>query len=232
MAPAAMMAPCPGIRRGLEDMVPTVPGLVSEMVVPWKSAGVSLPVRARATRSSKAVRYSWKLRAPAFLMLGTIRTAGAVFARDIHGDAQIDLGPHDAVGLAVFFGVGVVEAGKLFECLHHGPADEVGVGDFALADQGAVLVDDAAVLVHHLDGDGALRGGQGNGDAGGHVLGDFAGDAAQGLKLFARQRLRRGGGVALGRCGRGSRRREAVGLLKNVLPAFVHGGAVVQILLI
>ena len=28
-------------------MVPTVPGLVSEMVVPWKSAGVSLPVRAR-----------------------------------------------------------------------------------------------------------------------------------------------------------------------------------------
>ncbi len=33
MAPVAMMAPWPSIRRGLEDMVPTVPGLVSEMVV-------------------------------------------------------------------------------------------------------------------------------------------------------------------------------------------------------
>ncbi len=38
MAPTAMMAPCPGTRRGMEAMVPTVPGLVSEMVVPWKSA--------------------------------------------------------------------------------------------------------------------------------------------------------------------------------------------------
>ena len=109
MAPAAMMAPCPGIRRGLEDMVPTVPGLVSEMVVPWKSAGVSLPVRARATRSSKAVRYSWKLSAPAFLMLGTIRLRRAVLAGDVDGDAQVDLRLHHAVGLAVFFGVGVVE---------------------------------------------------------------------------------------------------------------------------
>ena len=73
MAPAAMMAPCPGIRRGLDDMVPTVPGLVSEMVVPWKSAGVSLPLRARATRSSNAVDVLRKFSAPAFLMLGTIR---------------------------------------------------------------------------------------------------------------------------------------------------------------
>ncbi len=31
MAPVAMMAPCPGMRRGTEPMVPTVPGLVSEM---------------------------------------------------------------------------------------------------------------------------------------------------------------------------------------------------------
>ena len=37
MAPVAMMAPWPGISRGTEPSVPTVPGLVSEMVVPSKS---------------------------------------------------------------------------------------------------------------------------------------------------------------------------------------------------
>ena len=34
MAPVATMQPCPIMRRGFDDMVPTVPGLVSEMVVP------------------------------------------------------------------------------------------------------------------------------------------------------------------------------------------------------
>ena len=115
MAPAAMMAPCPGIRRGLEAIVPTVPGLVREMVVPWKSAGVSLALRARATRSSKAVTYSWKLSAPAFLMLGTIRLRRAVLAGDVDGDAEVDLRMHDAEGLAVAFGVGVVEGGDFLE---------------------------------------------------------------------------------------------------------------------
>ena len=52
MAPVAMMAPWPGIRRGTEPTVPTVPGLVSEIVVPWKSSTVRRPVRARAIRSS------------------------------------------------------------------------------------------------------------------------------------------------------------------------------------
>ena len=52
MAPVAMIAPCPGIRRGIEPTVPTVPGLVSEIVTPSKSATVSLLPRARATRSS------------------------------------------------------------------------------------------------------------------------------------------------------------------------------------
>ncbi len=68
-----MIAPCPGMSRGIDAIVPTVPGLVSEIVVPWKSAGASLPLRARDTRSSNAVTYSWKLSAPAFLMLGTMR---------------------------------------------------------------------------------------------------------------------------------------------------------------
>ena len=186
------------MRRGLEDMVPTVPGLVSEMVVPWKSAGVSLARRARATRSSKAVTYSWKLSAPAFLMLGTMRLRAPSLPGDVDGDAEVDLGAHHAEGLAVAFGVGVVEAGDFFEGFDDGPADEVGVGDFAAADEGAVLIDDAAVFVHHLDGDGALRGGERNGDAGRHVFGDASGGAAQGQQLLA------GRGFGCGDCRRGS----------------------------
>ena len=34
IAPVAMMTHCPAIRRGFEETVPIVPGLVSEMVVP------------------------------------------------------------------------------------------------------------------------------------------------------------------------------------------------------
>ncbi|SIH56233.1 Uncharacterised protein [Mycobacteroides abscessus subsp. abscessus] len=47
-----MIAPCPFVSRGTECTVPMPPGLVSEIVVPWKSVGVSLLSRARLTRSS------------------------------------------------------------------------------------------------------------------------------------------------------------------------------------
>ena len=52
MAPTPMIAPWPAISRGTEWTVPIVPGLVSEIVVPWKSSTPSLPVRARRTTSS------------------------------------------------------------------------------------------------------------------------------------------------------------------------------------
>ena len=47
-----MIVPCPAIRRGTECTVPMVPGLVSEIVVPWKSSTVSLLLRALRTTSS------------------------------------------------------------------------------------------------------------------------------------------------------------------------------------
>src|ERR1017187_8702204 len=87
----------------------------------------------------------------------------------------------DAEGLAVLFGVGVVEGGEVFDGLDEGPSDEVGVGDFAPAEEGAVLVDDAPFLVHDLDGDGALGSGEGDGEGGRHVLGDAGGGTAEGL---------------------------------------------------
>jgi hypothetical protein len=37
IAPVAMIADCPAISRGVDATVPIVPGLVNEIVVPWKS---------------------------------------------------------------------------------------------------------------------------------------------------------------------------------------------------
>ena len=73
IAPVATMTPWPGIRRGTDAVVPRVPGLVSEIVVPSKSETSSFPARARATTSSEAARNCEKLIAPAPLTLGTTR---------------------------------------------------------------------------------------------------------------------------------------------------------------
>ncbi len=66
-----MMTPWPGMRRGAEDVVPTVPGFVSETVVPMKSSGEICPLRERATSSSNAFRNSAKPSFWAPLMFGT-----------------------------------------------------------------------------------------------------------------------------------------------------------------
>ena len=47
-----MMAPWPGMSRGTDCMVPSVPGLVRVTVAPAKSSGVALPVWTLRTRSS------------------------------------------------------------------------------------------------------------------------------------------------------------------------------------
>ena len=66
-----MMAPCPGIRRGTDCMVPRVPGLVSDTVVPEKSSGVILLVWILRMRSSYASTKARKSRVSASLMHGT-----------------------------------------------------------------------------------------------------------------------------------------------------------------
>ena len=68
-----MITPWPGMSRGADEVVPTVPGLVSETVVPMKSSGEIVPLRERATSSSKAFRKAAKSSLPASLMLGTSR---------------------------------------------------------------------------------------------------------------------------------------------------------------
>src|ERR1019366_3907815 len=164
------------------------------------------------------------------LDVGHHEAARAVLARHVDGDAEVHLGPHQTEGLAVALGVGVVESGDFFQGFDDGPADEVGVGNFAAADEGAVLIDDAPVFIHHLDGDGALRGSERNGGPGRHVCGNAAGGAAQGQQLLAGSGRGRGDGDLWGCC-RGAVGQWA-GLFEYVLPAFIDGGTVVQVLLI
>ena len=71
IAPTPMIAPWPFIRRGTEWLVPMVPGLVSVMVVPWKSSTASLPSRAFLTSVSYAVQKAAKSMVSAALMDGT-----------------------------------------------------------------------------------------------------------------------------------------------------------------
>ena len=71
IAPTPMIAPWPFISRGTEWLVPIVPGLVSEIVVPWKSSMVSLLLRALRTMSSYAVQNAAKSIVSAALIDGT-----------------------------------------------------------------------------------------------------------------------------------------------------------------
>jgi len=52
IAPTPTMVPWPAISRGTQWLVPSVPGLVRLIVVPAKSATVSLLLRALRTMSS------------------------------------------------------------------------------------------------------------------------------------------------------------------------------------
>ena len=61
------------MRRGAEEEVPTVPGLVREIVVPRKSSGEIVPLRALPTSSSNARTKAPKSSRFASLMLGTSR---------------------------------------------------------------------------------------------------------------------------------------------------------------
>ena len=70
-APAPTMQPWPRMRRGTECSVPIPPGFVSEIVVPTKSAAVSLLLRALPTSASYSMRKSPKLMVSVFLMPGT-----------------------------------------------------------------------------------------------------------------------------------------------------------------
>src|SRR5262249_44715751 len=104
-----------------------------------------------------------KIDLPGVLDVRDHQVARAVFAFYVNGDSQVDPVPNEAKGLALALHISIVQPGIGPDGLDDGPADQMRVGDFALADQSPMLVDDAAVFVDDLDGDGALRGSERHG---------------------------------------------------------------------
>src|SRR5664279_3232616 len=146
MAPDATMAPWPGVSSGFDAVVPTVPESVSGMVVRWKLASASWPVRA-GHQVVECVEVFLEWEPAGGLDIRDHEAAGAVLAGDVHGGAEVDPRGRQAERVSVLLRVGRVERRDLFERLDDGPADQVRVGNLAAAEQGPVLVDDAPVLV-------------------------------------------------------------------------------------
>ena len=71
IAPTPTMTPWPGMRRGTECIVPIVPGFVIDTVVPAKSSGVSLLVRAPSDEVLVRGVEAAKSSVSACLMFGT-----------------------------------------------------------------------------------------------------------------------------------------------------------------
>ena len=170
-------------------------------------------------------------------MLGTSRLRAPSLPATSTAMPRLICLPDHAEGFAIPLGVGVVQVRELLQRLNDAPADQVRVGHLALADQGPVLVDDAAVFVHHLDGDGALRRGERNRACWRPCSRAIRAAAPlQGHELARGRRGRRSGrrrSAGRHRGGR-SRGRRTFGLavLENLFPAFVHRTSIVQVLLI
>ena len=143
--------------RGTECTVPIMPGLVIVHVVPAKSSGEILPPRTFAISASYACQ-----------KLGEVERVGLLHARHeqrvravapLHVDREPEvhvLVAHDD-RLAVLVGERRVEAGEVGERAEHRVRDEVGEAHLARAGARELVVEDLAVDLEQLGGDGAHR---------------------------------------------------------------------------
>ena len=126
----AKIRPCPGMSRGADDVVPTVPGFVSETVVPMKSSGEIVPLRERVTRSSNALRKPGEVELVRVLDVRDEQGAASVLALHVDGDAEADGVALDPVGLALELAIRVVQARERVERPEDRPRHEVGEATF------------------------------------------------------------------------------------------------------
>ena len=91
IAPTPMMAPWPRISRGTEWLVPIVPGLVSEMVVPWKSSTVSFAVARLAHDHLVRRPEGREVHRLGGLDAGHQQLSGAVGLGQVDRQAQVDV---------------------------------------------------------------------------------------------------------------------------------------------
>ena len=185
-----MIAPCPFISRGTEWLVPIVPGLVRLIEVPWKSVTCELAVARLADEvlvGGPEVREVHRLRG---LDARHEQLAGAVGLGQVDGQAEVDVGRRDQVGLAVDDVEPDVHLGHRLQRLDQRVADDVGEGHLAAAGAGEVVVDDDAVVPQQLDRHRADAGRGRDGQAGVHVRTVRAGAPSQdGVgRLVARRR--------------------------------------------
>ena len=80
-------------------------------------------------------------------------------------------------------------AGLDSTAFHNRPADDVRIGDLAFAQESAMVIDELAILLDHLDGNDALGSGERDANARVHVAGNRAGRSTQWLQFLARGRL-------------------------------------------
>ena len=83
-----------------------------------------------------------------------------------------------------------LSAGLACDGLHDRPADDVRVGNLALAQQTAMVIDQLAILFDDLDRNDALGSRERDRDARVHVPGNGGGSPAQRLQFFARRGFR------------------------------------------
>ena len=103
MAPTPTITPWPGMRRGTEWTVPSVPGLVMVIVVPARSSAVSLPVRGPVLTGLVGGVELREVSVSACLMFGT--TSVRVPSGRSRSTARPRLTPWRTGGLAVDDGV-------------------------------------------------------------------------------------------------------------------------------
>ena len=213
-----MIVPWPFISRGTEWLVPIVPGLVRLIVVPWKSVDRELVVAGLADEVLVGGPERREVHRLGGLDRGHQQLAGAVGLRQVDGEAEVDVGGGDEVGLAVDDVEAVVHLRHRLERLDQRVADEVRERHLAAAGAGEVVVDDDPVVPEQLDRHRADAGGRRHGEADVHVLHGAGRRAAQ----HGERRLVGGLGLAAGSgsgLGFGHRAGAARGLRRPALSA-------------
>ena len=128
-----MIAPCPGSSRGTDAVVPSVPGLVSETVVPSKSESFSLPERARPDHVLRGGHELGEAHGVGVRNVGDEEGARAVRLRHVDGETEADGASTHADRLGAGAVVGVVQSGKRLQGLDDRPGEELREGDLRRA---------------------------------------------------------------------------------------------------